>query len=51
MKCTKLPVASIQARTLLRSPGMRFGVTTYLFALVGVLILLFEFLMTQYGFF
>lgn len=39
-----------EARTLLQSPGMRFGVTTYLFALVGVLILLFEFLMTQYGF-
>ena len=32
-----------EAKALLRSPGMRFGVTTYLFALVGVLILFFEF--------
>lgn len=36
------------AKALLRSPGMRFGVTTYLFALVGVLILLFEFLMARF---
>ena len=28
---------------------MRFGVTSYLFALTGVLILVFEFLMTKYG--
>ena len=37
-----------EARALLKSPGMRFGVTTYLFALVGVLILLFEFLMARF---
>ena len=38
------------ARNLLQSKGMRFGVTTYLFALTGVLILVFEFLMTKYEF-
>ena len=37
------------AKALLRLPGMRFGVTTYLFALVGVLILLFEFLMARFA--
>ena len=37
-----------EAKALLRSPGMRFGVTTYLFALVGVLILFFEFLITLF---
>ena len=36
------------ARELLRAPGMKFGVITYLFALVGVLILLFEFVLTQF---
>jgi hypothetical protein len=36
------------AKELLQSKGMRFGVTTYLFALVGALILLFEFLMTRF---
>ena len=38
-----------EAKALLRSPGMRFGVTTYLFALVGVLILFFEFLIIRFG--
>ena len=38
------------ARNLLQTKGMRFGVTSYLFALTGVLILVFEFLMTKYGF-
>ena len=38
------------ARNLLQTKGMRFGVTSYLFALTGVLILVFEFLMTNYGF-
>ena len=37
------------ARNLLQTKGMRFGVTSYLFALTGVLILVFEFLMTKYG--
>ena len=36
------------ARNLLQTKGMRFGVTSYLFALTGVLILVFEFLMTKY---
>tara|TARA_B100000768_G_scaffold89433_1_gene83935 strand:- start:4547 stop:7099 length:2553 start_codon:yes stop_codon:yes gene_type:complete len=36
------------ARELLRAPGMKFGVITYLFALVGALILLFEFLLAQF---
>ncbi|MEJ6715871.1 MAG: hypothetical protein QNL20_02215 [Euryarchaeota archaeon] len=39
-----------EAKILLNSPGMRFGVTTYLFALVGVLILFFEFLMVRFDF-
>ena len=38
------------ARNLLQTKGMRFGVTSYLFALTGVLILLFDFLMTKYNF-
>ena len=38
------------ARNLLQTKGMRFGVTSYLFALTGVLILVFEFLMTKYNF-
>ena len=38
------------ARNLLQTKGMRFGVTSYMFALTGVLILLFEFLLTEYGF-
>ncbi len=37
------------ARNLLQTKGMRFGVTSYLFALTGILILVFEFLMTKYG--
>ncbi len=36
------------AKNLLNSKGMRFGVTTYLFALTGALILFFEFLMTKF---
>ena len=35
-------------KNLLKSKGMRFGVTSYLFALTGVLILIFEFLMIKY---
>ena len=38
------------ARNLLQTKGMRFGITSYLFALTGVLILLFDFLMTKYNF-
>ena len=37
-----------EARNLLQTKGMRFGVTTYLFALTGVLIIFFEFLMAKY---
>ena len=36
-------------KNLLKSKGMRFGVTSYLFALTGVLILIFEFLMIKYN--
>ena len=35
-------------KNLLKSKGMRFGVTSYLFALTGVLILIFEFLIIKY---
>ena len=35
-------------KNLLKTQGMRFGVTTYLFALTGALILFFEFLMTNF---
>ena len=35
-------------KNLLKTQGMRFGVTTYLFALTGALILFFEFMMTNY---
>lgn len=36
-------------KNLLKSKGMRFGVTSYLFALTGVLILIFEFLIIKYN--
>ena len=35
-------------KNLLKTQGMRFGVTTYLFALTGALILFFEFMMTNF---
>ena len=38
------------ARNLLQTKGMRFGVTTYLFALTGVLIIVFDFLLVKYNF-
>lgn len=37
-------------RDLLSSKGMRFGVTTYIFALVGALLLFFEFIMIRLTF-
>ena len=38
-----------EARDLLQSRGMRFGVATYLFALTGALLLFFEYLITSQG--
>jgi len=38
-----------EARDLLRSRGMRFGVATYLFALTGALLLFFEYLIYAQG--
>ena len=38
-----------EARDLLRSRGMRFGVATYLFALTGALLLFFEYIIYAQG--
>ena len=38
-----------EARDLLQSRGMRFGVATYLFALTGALLLFFEYFITSQG--
>ena len=38
-----------EARDLLQSRGMRFGVATYLFALTGALLIFFEYLITSQG--
>lgn len=38
------------ARELLSTPGMRYGVSAYVMALTGVLVLLLDFLMVQFGF-
>lgn len=45
----KVTTSLQDAKDLLSSPGMRFGVYTYLFALTGVLIFLFEYLLAATG--